>query len=96
MTFMLAPPPSDTTDQEARIKALEEKRLSWTTRRALLEDFRVHLQSVSLHEIAGIKVPERVPTDPDVPKVVVGPDGQLTIRAYRDRPLPPGVATRDG
>lgn len=95
MTFMVAPMASSIADQEARIKALQERRPLIDDQAALLEDLRVHLQNVSLHEIAGAKVPERVPADPDVPKIVVGPDGQLTIRAYEDKPLPPGVTVRD-
>lgn len=87
--------PGDLASREARVAKLKEKLSSLWEQQALLDDLRIHLQNVSLARIVDRRVSERMPTDPDVLRIIPGKGGMLVIVRHGDAPPPPGVATRD-
>jgi hypothetical protein len=46
---------------------------------ALFEDLRRHIQNKALGTITGYKIPDRVPLDPALPILTLGPDSKLHV-----------------
>lgn len=90
--FVYFPGPRES--REARVKQLQlGVPLLWD-QEMLIEDLRIHVQNVALSRVVGGRVPERQPTDPNVPRIIAGSKGQLVIERHGSVPAPPGLSVR--